>query len=261
MSKGLANDRGTVYSSLQGKVVVVTGGASGIGAAISGAFAGQNAQVAIFDVQTELGLGFAADLERSTGSPVMYSQVDVTDIDAVQTALERVTDQLGPPTVLVNNAASDARQAFSQVSSADWDQSMALNLKSQFFASQAVARGMADAGGGSIINIGSISWRIKGADVAAYQAAKAGIEGLTRALARDLGDLNIRVNCVAPGMTKTERQAKLWAGTSKFDDYIERQCLKRTLMPDDVARAILWFASEDSSMVTAQTLIVDAGAS
>ncbi len=240
---------------------MVTGGASGIGAAISTAFARQKAKVAILDVQPDVGQKLAKDLEYENGTQVAFVEADVANVQDLAFAFDRIAACHGAPKVLVNNAASDARQPFSQVTSEDWDKSLALNLKPHFFAAQAVAAGMSEAGGGSIINVGSISWRIKGADVAAYQAAKAGIEGLTRALARDLGPLNIRVNCVAPGMTKTERQAKLWEGTSKFDDYLERQCIKRTLTPDEVASAVLWLGSEESCMVTAQTLIIDAGAS
>lgn len=249
-----------LYPSLLGASVLVTGGATGIGEAFVQSFAGQGARVAFVDIQGSAGRELALRIQDA-GREARFIEHDIKDVSGYAAMLDGVIDTHGPPTVLVNNAASDRRVPLADVGPADWDDSFALNIRPHFFLAQAVAPLMALAGKGSIINVGSISWRVKGADLAAYQAAKAGIEGLTRALARDLGPDNIRVNCIAPGMVRTERQAQMWKGTDKFESYLERQCLKSAVLPDDIARAALWLASDESRAVTAQTLIVDGGAS
>ena len=253
-------DRFAVYPSLQGASVLITGGATGIGASHVRQFARQGAKVAFVDIDEAAGSALVSEIERNYGATAFFAKLDLTDLAQYADFVADIQQRHGAPSVLINNAASDKRQAFEKVSPDDWNASFALNLHPHFFMAQALAPGMIAKKGGSIINTGSIAWRVKGADVAAYQAAKAGIEGLTRALARDLGPHGIRVNCIAPGMVKTDRQAKLWEGTDKFEIYLDRQCLKETVMPDDIARLALWLASDESRLITAQTIIVDAGA-
>jgi len=253
-------DKFAIYPSLEGASVLITGGATGIGAAHVRQFAKQRSKVAFVDIQETAGRALVSEIESEYGGTAYFADLDLTDVAVYRDFVAEVERRHGAPTVLVNNAANDARQSFDAVSPEDWNASFALNLRPHFFMAQALVPGMTANNGGSIINTGSISWRVKGADVAAYQAAKAGIEGLTRALARDLGKHRIRVNCIAPGMVRTDRQAEQWKGTDKFESYLERQCLKTIVMPDDIAQMALWLASDDSKLVTAQTFIVDAGA-
>ena len=197
------------YPSLAGRTVLVTGGASGIGEAIVRAFAGQRAKVGFVDILEKEGAALASELEGN-GGWCAFEPVDITDIAALQDGVAVISEALGAITVLVNNAANDMRHDWRGETPESWDARLAVNLKHQFFAIQAVAPGMIEAGGGSIVNFGSISWRVGLGGLPAYTASKAAIEALTRSFARDLGPHRIRVNCVLPGWVMTKRQLELW---------------------------------------------------
>ncbi|MGE5766554.1 MAG: SDR family NAD(P)-dependent oxidoreductase, partial [Bacteroidota bacterium] len=184
---------------------------------------------------------------------------DLRDIEALRVAIGQVRETFGPITVLVNNAAHDQRHAFDEVTPEYWDDRIAVNLKHQFFAAQAVYPDMAAAGGGAIVNLGSVSWMIGQGGMPCYTTAKSAVAGLTRSLARDFGPKNIRVNCVVPGWIMTQRQLDLWLTPEGEAELLQRQCLKRKLVPADVARAVLFFASDDAGACTNQSYIVDGG--
>ncbi len=252
---------GARYPDLEGRAVLVTGGASGIGASLTAAFAAQGARVAAIDLD-------AAALERTTaavhadhGAQIETAQVDLRDIDALNRALADLAARTGPFRVLVNNAGNDDRLPWDKVTPAYWDDRFAVNVRHQFFAAQAVAPAMAEAGGGAIVNLGSISWMMGAAGLIAYTTAKSAIMGLTKSLARELGPLKIRVNSIAPGMIWTEKQiARAQADDpAKFDRYLDRQCIKEHLQPDDVARMALWLASDEARRCAGQTFILDGG--
>jgi NAD(P)-dependent dehydrogenase (short-subunit alcohol dehydrogenase family) len=247
------------YTSLRDVVVVVTGGASGIGAAMVEQFALQSAKVAFLDVADESASRLVADLRPRCSHLPVFLHCDLTDIAALRAVVAQVEAQLGPVRVLVNNAASDDRHSFAAVTPEYWDERMAVNLRHQFFATQAVAPGMAAAGGGSVINMSSIAWVIPSIGLPAYVTAKAGIVGLTRTLARELGGNNIRVNCVLPGAIMTERQRRLWMTPAYLAEILQRQSLKRELLPEEVARLVLFLAADDSAGITGQSHIIDAG--
>jgi D-xylose 1-dehydrogenase len=250
-----------VHPGLSDRVVLVTGGASGIGADIVRAFARQGAKVAFLDVQDTAAQDVIAGLAASRHPPI-YRHCDLTQPDAIAAAVADVGRALGPVSVLVNNAADDTRHATDAVTPALWDRLLDINLRSQFFAAQAVAPMMKALGGGAIVNLSSIAWRY-GADVMpAYGAAKAGVVGLTYALARAFGSDNIRVNAVEPGAVMTERQRKLWYPTqASVDAMVARQILRQPLLGEDIARTVLFLASDEARMITRQTIIVDAGMS
>jgi NAD(P)-dependent dehydrogenase (short-subunit alcohol dehydrogenase family) len=243
------------YPDLAGRTVFVSGGGSGIGAAFVRAFAAQGAVVAFIDISDAP----SEALVRELGSTVRYWHCDVRDIGALRTAIAAAAGALGPIRVLINNAARDDRHKLEHVTPEYWDDNQAVNLRHQFFAAQAVAPQMADAGGGSIINLGSVSWMRGRPELAGYTTAKAAINGLTRTLARELGPRNIRVNCIVPGAIATERQRALWVSPDKEREFLEQQCLKFRLSEEDVARTALFLASEESRAVTGQNLIVDGG--
>lgn len=247
------------YPSLKKKIVFVTGGATGIGASIVEHFAAQGARVAFFDMDAPAGEKLAADLSARGYERPVFFRVDLRDIADLRGKIGEARSKIGDPQVLVNNAARDDRHSIETVTPEFWDERMAVNLRHQFFATQAVIDGMKRAGGGSIINMGSISWRLGSGGMPAYVTAKAGVEGLTRGLARDLGAFNIRVNCVVPGWVMTERQIKLWLTPEAEADLMVQQCLKKRLMPEDIARMVMWLAAADSGMATAQAFVVDAG--
>ena len=247
------------YPSLRDVVVLVTGGGSGIGAALVEQFALQGARVAFLDVADEASIKLVADLGSRCPHAPVFLHCDLLDIAALRAAISEIEAQLGPVRVLVNNAASDDRHKFEEVTPEYWDQRMAVNLRHQFFATQAVATRMATAGGGSIINMSSIAWMIPSTGLPAYVTAKAGIVGLTRTLARELGGSNIRVNCVLPGAIMTERQRRLWMTPEYLAEIMQRQSLKRELMPDEVARLVLFLAADDSAGITNQSFVIDGG--
>jgi D-xylose 1-dehydrogenase len=246
------------YPSLAGRTVFVSGGASGIGEAIVRAFAGQRAKVGFVDIMKEQGRTLAEEL-GGEGRDVMFVPADLTDIEALRAAISRIAQALGTVTVLVNNAANDARHDWRGETPESWDARVAVNLKHFFFAIQAVAPGMIEAGGGSIVNFGSISWMVGSPDLPIYMTAKAATHGLTRSFARELGKHRIRVNTVLPGWVMTKRQLELWVNEAAERLLDERQCLPDRLKPDDLARMVLFLAADDSAMCTAQHFIVDGG--
>jgi len=247
------------YPSLRDKVVLVTGGASGIGAEEVTQFVRQGARVAFLDIDSDAAGRLISDLRQSSLPPPLFLQCDLRDIAALQAAINQVGRRLGAITVLVNNAANDQRHGFEDVTVEYWDERMATNLRHQFFAIQTVAPMMRAAGGGSIINFGSISWHVGQGGMPAYTSAKAAVEGLTKGMARDLGGYGIRVNTVIPGWIMTQRQIDLWLTPEAEENLIRSQCLKAKLAPADVARMVLWLASDDSRMCTSQCWVVDAG--
>jgi NAD(P)-dependent dehydrogenase (short-subunit alcohol dehydrogenase family) len=253
--------RDAVYPSLKGLPVLVTGGGAGIGAAIVAHFAAQGARVGFIEIDPRTAGATAELVAGATGRAPAYRVADLRDIAAAKAAAEALAAECGSFRVLVNNAANDDRHPLEEVTPDYWDERMAVNLRHQFFMAQQVAPGMAAAGGGSIVNFGSISWMFGAAGLIAYTTAKAAVGGMTKSLARELGDRNIRVNAIAPGWILTERQVSRAKATApdKFADYLARQCLKQHLMADDVARLVLWLAADDSRMATGQTFILDGG--
>ncbi|HKE41344.1 MAG TPA: SDR family oxidoreductase [Casimicrobiaceae bacterium] len=246
----------SVYPSLADRTVFISGGGSGIGAAIVARFAEQGSRVAFCDIADEPS---RALVSRLAPARVRYHRCDVRDISALRQMLSAVEQEFGAITVLVNNAARDDRHKFEDVTPEYWDERLTLNLRHHFFAAQAVVPGMIRAGGGSIVNLGSVSWMRGRTGMVAYTTAKAGINGLTRTLARELGPHNIRINSVVPGAILTERQQKLWRTPELDREFIEGQCLKFRLSEDDVARGVLFLASDDARGITGQNLLVDAG--
>lgn len=242
------------YPSLKDRTVLVTGGATGIGADIVAAFAEQGARVAFLDIQDGPGEALAKD----TGA--VYAHADLTDIPALKEVIAIVADRIGPIRVLVNNAANDKREAVDEIGTDDWDLSQNINLRPQFFAAQAVRAGMAAAGGGSIINLSSIVWRLAGGNMVPYATAKAGVLGLTKSLAHAFGPDNIRVNAIEPGAIFTEKQRKLWFPTeADVQAFVDRQLLRRAMDGGEIARMVLFLASDDARMITRQSFTVDAG--
>ena len=244
-----------VYPSLVGKTVVISGGGSGIGEVIVQEFVRQKSKVFFLDVaETE-----SKALVGKLGGGVQYIKCDVTDLVALRAALADIEAKAGPVAVLVNNAANDDRHKIEDVTPEYWENRIAVNLRHLYFASQAVSAGMKKAGGGSIINLGSVSWHSAIDHLSIYETAKAGIEGMTRAMARDFGESNIRVNCVVPGAIRTPRQMKLWHTPEEEAKILAQQCLKRRVDPVHVAAMVLFLASSDSAMCTAHNYWVDGG--
>ena len=247
------------YPSLRGKPVLVTGGGSGIGAAQVAHFARQGARVGFLDIDGDAASA-TADAIAAEGLPApWFRRCDLRDIDALRAAVAAAADALGPIGVLVNNAANDQRHAWEDVTPEYWDERQATNIRHQFFAIQAVAPAMKAAGGGSIINFGSISWHRNGGGMPAYTTAKAAAEGLTKGMARDLGPFGIRVNAVIPGWIMTKRQIDLWLTPEAEERLMRDQCIPARVVPDDVARLVLWLASDDSRMCTSQLWVCDGG--
>lgn len=260
-------ESGAIYPSLNERTVLVTGGGSGIGASIVEHFCAQGARVAFLDIDHAVSEALVHRFAvkdstlRSTVNCTVpwYLPCDLRDIAALRAAVVQVEAQWGAVRVLVNNAAHDERHSIDEVTPEYWDGRMQVNLRHQFFAVQAVHRRMAEAGGGSIVNMGSVTWLVGQGGMPGYSAAKAGIAGLTRSLARDLGPENIRVNSVLPGWIMTERQVEHWLTPEGEAELMERQCLKRKLYPEDIARTVLFFSADDSGACTNQNYIVDGG--
>ncbi len=246
------------YPSLKDRVVLVTGGGSGIGAEVVRQFARQGSHVAFLDVKVAESEALAAAL-LDEGHTAAFYECDLTDIAALRAVIGAVRSDLGPITVLVNNAANDQRHSIQDVTPEYWDDRMAVNLRHQFFAAQAVAPDMAAAGGGAIVNLGSVSWMLGQGGMPAYTTAKSAIMGLTRSLATDLGPDNIRVVCVVPGWIMTQRQIDNWLTPEAEADMMKGQCLKRKLYPIDIARPVLFFASDEAGGCTAQSCVIDGG--
>lgn len=246
------------YPSLAGRTVFVSGGATGIGADIVRAFASHHAHVAFVDVQRREGEATVAAV-KAEGGTALFLACDVTDIPALQARIAEARAKLGPIAVLVNNAANDERHAVADVTADYWDRAQNVNLRHHFFAAQAVHPQMCELGHGSIINLSSIAWR-GAAEMPAYATAKAGVIGLTHALARAFGSDNIRVNAIEPGAVMTDRQRRLWYKTPELiDAIVKRQAIKSALIGEDIARMALFLAADDSRMVTKQSITVDAG--
>ncbi len=244
-----------IYPSLKGKTVFVSGGASGIGAEIVQAFAAQGARVGFLDLDEAA----SSALVAATDGEVTYEICDLRDIDALRAALGALKAGLGPADVLVNNAARDDRHDWREVTPEYWDERMATNLRHMFFSIQTVAPDMAARGGGAIVNIGSNSWWEAGGGFPAYTTAKSAVHGLTRTMARDLGNDRIRVNTVVPGWIMTERQKDLWTTPEALAKHQDRQCLPDLIEPVYVARMVLFLASDDAAMCTANNYMVEAG--
>ena len=249
---------GATYPSLKGRTVLITGGGSGIGASIVEHFAAQGSKVGFLDIKEKESKALAARLAKKR-QKVHFEHVDLTDIDALRTAIKKVRKALGPITILINNAAHDERHTLESVTPEYFDDRIRVNLKHQFFTIQEVVPDMKKAGNGAIVNLGSTSWMVGFGGLPVYTAAKAGVLGLTRGLAHELGKYNIRINSFAPGWIMTKRQKDLWVTPEAIEQLMKDQCLQRTLSPDDMARAILFFASDESSAATNQNFVFDGG--
>jgi len=246
------------YSSLEDKVVIITGGASGIGTSIVEQFLIQGSKLAFLDKEQDLGKNLVERFNNFKHKP-LFKHCDLTNIDSLKKTIKEIRDELGLISILVNNAANDERHSIESVTEDFWDDRMNVNLKHYFFAIQSVCKDMQELGDGKIINIGSFSWMLGQGNMPGYTTAKSAVMGLTRTIARDLGQFNIRVNCVVPGWIITERQKKLWLTPEAEKEQLERQCIKRMLVPEDIAKAVLFFASDQSSGCTAQNYVVDGG--
>lgn len=246
------------YPSLRDKRVLITGGGSGIGEYVVEAFAAQGARVTFFDVLAGPSTALVDRLAASRHA-VRFVQQDLTDIAATQGAIADLCADWGAVDVLVNNAANDDRHRLGDVTAAYWDERIAVNLRHYFFCAQSVVPGMRETGRGAVVNVGSISWHLGLPDMAVYQTAKAGIEGLTRALARELGEHGIRVNCVVPGGVRTPRQMALWHDAAEEARMVGRQFLKARVVPQDIAAMILFLSADDARMCTGHNYFVDGG--
>lgn len=247
------------YPSLHGRVVVVTGGASGIGERIVEQFAHQGAKVAFLDIQNEAGEALVKKTAANGGAEPYFLPCDLTDVGALRDCIAKVIAKFKTVDILVNNAGNDARHSIEDVTPEYWDRSIAVNLRHQFFASQAVIPAMKKAQRGSIINLSSISWIIPSTGLPVYVTAKAAVVGLTRTLAHELGTDNIRVNAVLPGAILTERQRQMWFTKEYEAEILASQALKRMILPEEVARLVLFLAADDSSAITSQSYVIDGG--
>ncbi|WP_419810050.1 SDR family NAD(P)-dependent oxidoreductase [Sphingomonas sp.] len=252
-----ADDR-AIYPSLRDRRVVVTGGGSGIGAGLVEAFVRQGARVAFVDLAEEPSRALVAALTPGAAHAPVFHRLDLTDLDAVASTMRAIDSALGGVDVLVNNAGNDDRHRPADVTPAYWDERMAVNLRHLFFCAQAVIPGMTARGGGVILNLGSISWHLGLEELVAYQTAKAGIEGMTRALARELGPAGIRVNTIVPGNVQTPRQQQ-WYTPEGEAEIVAAQCLKARVLPHDIAAMALFLASDDARLCTGHDYWVDAG--
>lgn len=254
-----ADPRYATYPSLRGRVAFISGGSTGLGMEFVAAFAAQGARVGFADID-DAGAERLVEKVAAAGRPKpVFVHADIRDIGRLRAAVAEVGETLGPISILVNNAASDERHDSAAVDEEFWDNAMAVNLRHHFFAIQSIVEGMRGLGGGSIINLGSISAHADFVGIPAYVTAKAGIEGLTRTLARELGPDRIRVNCVIPGWVLTEKQLSRWITPETLAKVAQAQSLKDNVMPADVARLVLWLAADDSAMCTGQNWVVDGG--
>lgn len=247
------------FPDLEARSVLITGGGSGIGAALVQGFCGQAARVAFVDIDGEASRSLVERVEGETGNRPLFLNADLRDVDAIRHAAGQAAAAHGSVSVLVNNAARDDRHSVEELTQQDWDANQAINLRPHFFAIQAVVEGMKAARHGSIVSFTSTSFMISHGGFPAYTAAKAGIVGLTKGLAGALGPHGIRVNAIAPGWVMTERQRTLWVTPEALKTQIDRQCLKREIEPRDMVGPCLFLASEASAMMTSQVLVVDGG--
>ncbi len=245
------------FHDLKGKSVFITGGGSGIGAALTEGFLQQGAKVSF--VQRSDATDFCAEMQKKYAQKPLFIPCDITDVDALKQAIKQAAETNGPIEVLVNNAANDQRHSTEEVDERFWDWSQSINLKAYFFACQAVIAGMRAAGGGSIINFSSISYMMGNSGYVSYTTANSGINGMTRSLAREFGPDNIRVNAIAPGWVLTDKQLKLWVTPEALAAHMDRQCLKQHLKPEDIVDSVLFLASQSSRMMTGQAMVVDGG--
>ena len=246
------------YPSLQDRGVLITGGATGIGATLVEEFVAQGARVGFIDIDNVSGEALVARLREARHAPA-FVVADLTDIAVLDHAIDALRQRTGPFTVLLNNAANDQRHSIESTTSESWDAGVAVNLKHQFFAAKNVAADMKAAGGGAIVNFGSVSWKLKQGGMPAYTTSKAAVQGLTRGLARDWGPFNIRVNTLVPGWVMTEKQIRLWLDEKGKQEIARGQCINMALLPAHIARMALFLAADDSAMCTAQDFIVDGG--
>ena len=246
------------YPSLKDKVVLITGGASGIGETIVENFLQQGSKVVFFDKEKELGLKLVSKLNYYNYKAI-FKECDLVNIEDLKSKINQIREEVGLISILVNNAANDERHDIDSVTPEYWDNRMNVNLRHYFFTTQSVYKDMKKLGKGTVVNIGSFSWMLGQGGMPGYTTAKSAIMGLTRTIARDLGIYNIRVNCVVPGWIITERQKKLWLTPEIEKQQLERQCIKRMLEPNDIAKPVLFFASDQSSGCTAQNYVVDGG--
>lgn len=248
----------TQYPSLEDRVVLITGGASGVGAAMVEAFAVNKARVAFVDAKTDISAALVNRLSDCRHTP-LFLECDLSDISQLRQSVEEAREALGPVAVLINNGANGGRLNGGEVTPDIWDQAMAMHLRHQFFAAQAVHPHMIERGGGSIVNFSSIIYHAAGAANVSYASAKGGVIGLTDSLASEFGSDTIRVNAIAPGAVMTERQLRLWYSEEQAGEVAGRQLIKRWVLPEDIARTALFLASDDSAMITRQCITVDAG--
>ena len=239
--------------------MIVTGGASGIGEAMVEAFAEQGSRVALLDVQDDAAGALIERLEAQGLRAPVYQRCDLTDVDALRSAVNNILERFATIDVLVNNAGDDQRHALDDVTSELWDRTMAINLKQQFFMAQAVLPAMRRAAAGSIINLSSISWVIPSTGLPVYVTAKAAVVGMTRTLAHEVGSDGVRVNCVMPGAIATPKQERLWLTEAYRAEILGRQALKRMIQPAEVARLVLFLAADDSAAITNQSYVIDGG--
>ena len=258
-SKARGSGPYAVYPSLQDRVVLITGGATGIGESLVRHFALQGARVAFFDIQDEPAVALRNELSTAGCATPLYLRCDLTDIAALTENVGRVLAAHGTVDVLVNNAGNDRRHNLDEVTPEFFDQCMQQNLKHYFFCSQAVIPGMKAAGRGAIVNLSSIAWMIPSTGLPVYVAAKAAIVGLTRTLGHELGPAGIRVNAVLPGAIATEKQKRLVYTPEYKARILAGQALKRDILPEDVARLVLFLAADDSSAITNQSYVIDGG--
>jgi D-xylose 1-dehydrogenase len=257
--KPLSDSSGARFPSLDGRCVFISGGATGIGATLVEAFAAQGARVGFVDIDVPAGEALAARIAASGAPAPFFQRADVTDIPALEAAIDAVVATLGPVRALLSNAANDERHGIEETTPESWDRRVAVNLKHQYFAARKVAPGMAAAGGGSIVNFGSISWMAKQPGLSVYETCKSATQGLTRSLARELGPSRIRVNTLVPGWVMTDKQLRLRVDDAGRAEIARNQCIARPLLATDIAAMALFLAADDSEMCTAQDFVVDGG--
>ena len=246
------------YPSLQDSAVLITGGATGIGMTLVEAFVAQGARVGFIDIDAAAGEALSARLADARHAP-LFVAADLTDIAALDRAIGAIRARIGPINALLNNAANDRRHQIDETTSESWDAGIAVNLKHQFFAAKNVAADMKAQRRGSIVNFGSVSWKLKQGGMPVYTTSKSAVQGLTRSLARDLGPFNIRVNTLVPGWVMTDKQIRLWLDDKGKEDIARGQCINQPLLPEHIAQMALFLAADDSAMCTAQDFIVDGG--
>lgn len=247
------------YPSLAGRTVLITGGATGIGATLVESFVAQGAKVGFIDIDEGAADALVARLSADAAVVPLFVRTDITDIAALEAAIDHIRDRFGAITALLNNAANDQRHAIDATTPESWDAGIAVNLKHQFFAAKKVAADMKAAGGGSIVNFGSVSWKLKQGGMPVYTTSKSAVQGLTRSLARDFGPFNIRVNTLVPGWVMTDKQVRLWLTDEGRAELARGQCINAPLLPQHIANMALFLAADDSAMCTAQDFIVDGG--